>query len=185
VESHSSTVALGVTGDLTPLLTADITVGFSSLSAPLAGEGGTSYRGSTLAASLRKEFSPSTSVTLLAGRGTYPSAFEDNAFYLASGLGVAADVGLPFSLVFHAALGGQVNSYRVPAAGLDVPRRDEIWNWSAGVGRALTRWAFLRADYRREHRNSNLPAFQTQAHLFMVQLGVGYLGSMPTGPATR
>jgi hypothetical protein len=185
VESHANTVAVGVAGELTPLLTADVTVGFTSLSAPLAGEGGTSFRGFTLAASLRKDFSPSASVTLLGSRGTYPSAFENNAFYVASGAGVETDLGLPLSFVFHGALGGQVNSYRVPAAGLDVPRRDEIWAWSVGLGRALTRWAFLRADYRRERRNSNLPAFQTQAHLFMVQLGLGFLGSTPTGLARR
>jgi hypothetical protein len=185
VESHTNTVSVGVVGDLTPLLTADVTLGFTSLSAPLAGEGGTSYRGSTLRASLRKEFSPSASVTLLGSRGTYPSGFENNAFYLASGAGVETELGLPLSLVFHAALGGQVNSYRVVATGLDVPRRDEIWAWSVGLGRALSRWAFLRADYRRERRNSNLPAFETHAHLFMVQLGIGFLGSTPTGLARR
>jgi hypothetical protein len=185
VESHANTVAVGVSGDLTPLLTADVTLGFTSLSAPLAGEGGTTYRGSTLTASLRKEFSPSASVTLLASRGTYPSGFENNAFYLASGAGVATDLGLPLSLVFHGALGGQVNSYRVVATGLDVPRRDELWDWSVGLGRALSRWAFLRADYRRERRNSNLPAFQTHAHLFMVQLGIGFVGAAPAGTAKR
>ena len=134
---------------------------------------------------MRKEFSPSASVTLLANRATYPSGFETNAFYVASGAGVATDLGLPFSFVFHGAVGGQVNSYRVPATGLDVPRRDEIWAWSVGLGRALSRWAFLRAEDRRERRNSNLPAFQTHAHLFMVQLGIGFLGSNPTGTATR
>jgi hypothetical protein len=185
VESQASTVGLGVSGELTPLLTADVTLGFTSLSAPQAGEGGKTYRGSTLAASVRKEFTPSASVTLLATRGTYPSGFEENAFYVASGAGVATDLGLPFSFVFHASAAGQVNSYRVIAAGLDVPRRDEIWDWSAGLGRALTRWAFLRADYRRERRNSNLPAFQTHGHLFMVQLGIGFLGATPTGTATR
>ena len=139
------------------------------------------YRGSTPTASLRKEFSL-PSVALLAA--TY-LRLRDLAFYLASGAGVEADLGLPLSFVFHGAFGGQVNSYRVPAAGLDVPRRDEIWAWSVGLGRALSRWAFLRADYRRERRNSNLPAFQTQAHLFMVQLGIGFLGSTPTGLARR
>jgi len=185
VESHANTVGVGVVGDLTPLLTADVTVAFTSLSAPLAGEGGTGYRGATLAASLRKAFSPAASVTLLGNRATYPSAFENNAFYVATGAGVETDLGLPLSLVFHAAVGGQVNSYRVIAAGLDVPRRDDIWAWSVGLGRALTRWAFLRADYRRERRNSNLPAFQTHAHLFMVQLGIGFLGATPTGLARR
>jgi len=134
---------------------------------------------------VRKALSPATSLTLLASRGTYPSGFETNAFYVATSAGLAADVGLPLSLVVHATVAGQVNSYRVPATGFDFPRRDEIWNWSVGIGRALSRWAFLRADYRRERRNSNLPAFQTHAHLFMVQLGLGFLGSTPTGTATR
>jgi hypothetical protein len=185
LESQWSGLALGVAGELTPLLTADVALGFTSVSAPRAGEGGRTYRGSTLTASLRKEFTPSASVTLLGSRGTYPSGFEDNAFYVASGAGVGVDLGLPLSFAFHAAAGGQINSYRVRAAGLDVPRRDEIWDWSVGLGRALTRWSFLRADYRSERRNSNLAAFQTHGHLFMVQLGLGFLGSSPTGMAPR
>ena len=185
VESRSSTVSVGVTGDLAPLLKGDVAVGFTSLSAPRAGEGGTRFRGSTLSASLRKEFSPSASVSVLGRRGTYPSGFEQNAFYIVTGAGVETDLGLPFSLVFHGAGGWQRNDYRVPAAGLAVPRQDELWSWSVGAGRALTRWSFLRVDYRYDRRDSNLPAFQTDGHLFMVQLGIGMLGATPTGAVPR
>jgi hypothetical protein len=185
VESRASTLSVGVAGELTPLISADVTVGFTSLSAPRAAVEGRRYRGSTLAATLRKEFTPSASVTLLGSRGTYPSGFEENAFYIATGAGVGTDLGLPLSFVFHGGMAWQRNAYRVPAAGLSVPRQDDIWDWSVGLGRSLTRWSFLRADYRYERRDSNLPAFQTDGHLFMVQLGFGFIGASPTGPGNR
>jgi hypothetical protein len=185
VESRTSTVSVGVTGDLAPLLKGDVAVGFSSLSAPQAGAGGTRFRGSTLTASLRKEFSPAASVSLYGRRDTYPSGFEENAFYIATGAGLETDLGLPFSLVFHGAGGWQRNDYRVPAVGQSTPRQDELWSWSVGAGRGLTRWSFLRADYRYDRRNSNLPAFRTDGHLFMVQLGIGFLGAAPTGAVPR
>jgi hypothetical protein len=184
-ESTSSTLAVGVAGELMPLLQADVAVGFTSLSAPQAAEGGSQFRGTTLSASLRKEFSPSTSVTLLGRRDTFPSGFEDNAFYIATGAGIETDVGLPFSVVFHGAAGWQRNDYRLPATGLDEPRRDRLWSWSVGAGRGLTRWSFLRVDYRYDRRDSNLPAYETDGHLFMFQLGIGYLGSNPTGMVPR
>jgi hypothetical protein len=185
VESHASTVSVGVRGELTPLLKGEVAAGYTSLRAPRAGAGGTRFRGSTLSGSLRKEFSPGASVTLLGRRDTYPSGFEDNAFYIATGAGLETDLGLPFSVVFHGAGGWQRNDYRVLAAGLSEPRKDELWSWTVGAGRALTRWSFLRADYRYDRRNSNLPALQTDGHLLMVQLGIGYLGATPTGAVPR
>ena len=96
-----------------------------------------------------------------------------------------ADLGLPFSVVFHGAASRQRNDYRVPAAGLSEPRKDKLWAWSVGAGRGLTRWSFVRVDYRYDRRESNLPAYQTDGHLFMLQLGIGYLGSSPTGSVPR
>lgn len=184
-ESSASTVSLGISGDILPLVTGDLEVGYRSLSAPRAGEGGTRFRGTTVAASLRKEFTPSTLVSLLARRDTYPSAFESNAFYVATGFGAEADLALPLSLAFHGAVGWQRNAYQVVAAALSAPREDEIVGWSAGIGRALTRWSFLRADYRQDHRTSNLPDFNTDGHSFVIQLGLGYLGNAASGAAPR
>ena len=185
VESRASTLSAGVTGELLPLLQADVAVGFTSLSAPQAGTGGTQFRGTTLTGTLRKEFSPAASVSLLGRRDTYPSGFEENAFYIVTGAGVETDIGLPFSVVFHGAAGWQRNDYRVPATGLSEPRKDKLWAWSVGAGRGLTRWSFVRVDYRYDRRESNLPAYQTDGHLFMLQLGIGYLGSSPTGSVPR
>ena len=184
-ESDASTVSVGIAGDILPLVTGDVEVGYRSLSAPRAGEGGTRFRGTTVAASLRKEFTPSTLLSLVARRDTYPSDFETNAFYVATGIGAETDLALPLSLAFHGAVGWQRNAYQVVATGLSVPREDEIIGWSAGIGRSLTRWSFLRADYRQDHRTSNVPGFDTDGHSFVIQLGLGYLGNAAAGAAPR
>ena len=185
IESRASTVSLQVNGELIPLVRGDLLVGYRHLSAPGGGSGGTQFDGTVLAASLRKEFTPSASLSLVGSRNTYPSGFEENAFYVATSAGLEADLGLPLSLVFHGTVGWQRNAYRVPAAGLSVPRRDELIGWSAGIGRSLTRWSFLRGDYRQDRRDSNLPAFDSNGHVFIVQLGLGYLGPAPVGGAPR
>ena len=185
IESRASTVSLQVNGEIIPLVRGDLMVGYRHLSAPRGGSGGTQFDGTVLAASLRKEFTPSASLSLVGFRDTYPSGFEENAFYVATSASLEADLGLPLSLVFHGTVGWQRNAYRVPAAGLSVPRRDDLIGWSAGLGRSLTRWSFLRGDYRQDRRDSNLPAFDTNGHVFIVQLGLGYLGAAPVGGAPR
>jgi hypothetical protein len=185
VESRASSVLLGFSGELLPLVTAEVSVGYDHLSAPRAGSGGTTYSGTVFTGSLRKQFTPADSVTLLGRRGTYPSGFEQNAFYVATGAGLEADLGLPLSLMVHGGIGWQRNAYRVLAAESSMPRVDDLLGWSAGVGRALTRWSFVRADYRRDRRHSNLPAFHTDGHVLIVQIGLGYLGAAPAGGVAR
>jgi hypothetical protein len=185
IESRASSVSLQVTGELLPLVRGDLMVGYRHLYAPRAGIGGTGFDGTVVTASLRKEFTPSAALGVVGRRDTYPSGFEENAFYVATSAGLEADLGLPLSLVFRGTVGWQRNAYRVPAVGLSVPRRDTLTGWSAGIGRSLTRWSFLRGDYRRDRRDSNLPAFDTDGHAFVVQLGIGHLGAAPVGGAPR
>jgi hypothetical protein len=184
-EARGSTVSLGVAGEVMPLMTADLSVGWRRLDAPRAGAGGNTFRGTIAAVTLRKEFTPAASLTVTGRRETYPSAFEDNAFYVSTGAGAETDLGLPLSLVFHGGVAWQRNAYRVAATGLGVPRRDDLIGWSAGIGRSLTRWAFVRTDYRRDRRTSNLAALESTGHVFMVELGVGYLGGSTAGQAPR
>jgi hypothetical protein len=179
IESRASTVSVQVNGELFPLVRGDLMVGYRHLSAPRGGTGGTQFDGTVLAASLRKEFTPSASLSVVGFRDTYPSGFEENAFYIATGASLEADLGLPLSLVFHGTVGWQRNDYKVVATGLSVPRRDDLIGWSAGVGRSLTRWSFVRGDYRQDRRDSNLTAFETNGRVFIVQLGLGYLGPEP------
>jgi hypothetical protein len=184
-ESTANTIAVGVAGDLLPLVRGEVWAGLRSVAAPQGGPGGTHFGGAVLSAQIRKEFSPGTAVTVLARRDTYPSDFEENAFYVASGIGAEGDFRLPLSLVGHAALGWQRNAYRVVSPEIGAPRRDDLVGWSVGVGRALTTWSYLRADYRRDHRDSNLPVYNSTGYVFTVQIGLGYLGSTPTTGIAR
>ena len=184
-ELRGTSVLVGVTGDVLPLVTGEAAIGYRSLTAPRASGAGRSFHGTIGLLRLKKEFTPSSSLSANAQRETYPSAFEDNAFYVSTGAALALDYGLPLSVVSRIGVGWQRNDYRVPSASIGVPRQDDIVGWSVGVGRSLTRWAFLRVDYRRDHRRSNLKLFQNTGHVFMVEFGVGYLDATPNAEFTR
>ena len=54
-----------------------------------------------------------------------------------------------------------------------------IRGWTLGLGRPVTRHAFVRADYRRERRDSNIDAFDSHSNALTVQLGVGLFAAQP------
>ena len=68
------------------------------------------------------------------------------------------------------------NDYPNDASPIGVPRRDDILGFTVGLGREIGWRAWVRADYRRERRNSNLPGFDVTTDGFVVQLGVGLFG---------
>ncbi|HUG54693.1 MAG TPA: outer membrane beta-barrel protein [Vicinamibacteria bacterium] len=180
-EARGSVLQVGLEGELGPLLSGGVAVGLRRLEAPQAPEEGRRFQGAVLSARLTKEFTPAASMGVSATRATYPSAFERNAFYVASGAGAEAHLGLPLSMVARAAVGWQRNAYSVPAPGADVARRDDLLGWSAGVGRSLTRWAFVRVDYRRERRRSNIPDFNSETSVVVVGLGLGFVDAPVVG----
>jgi hypothetical protein len=46
-----------------------------------------------------------------------------------------------------------------------------------GIGRPVTRHAYLRIDYRKERRDSNIDAFDTRSEALIIQLGFGVFGA--------
>jgi hypothetical protein len=178
-ESRGRTLYAAVYGEILPLLSGGLSVGLRQLDAPRADAGGQRFRGAVGSARLTKEFTPTLLLALSATRGTYPSNFAGNAFYLASQVGAELNAGLPLQVQTRVGLGWQTNAYRVPVAEIGAPRRDHLLGWSAGIGRSLTRWAFLRADYRRERRTSNLSAFNSHSNVLVVSFGVGFVGAQP------
>ena len=112
-----------------------------------------------------------------AARATFPSAFEQNAFYVSNGGGVELDLPAPLSFVLRLAAGYHWNDYRTPAADTGSPRRDTMWDGAVGLARSLSRRAWVRADYRRERRNSDLDMFDVTTQALTVQVGIGFLGS--------
>jgi hypothetical protein len=160
-----------------PLLTGRASVGYMRRDSPQAGEG-QQFRGLAFSAQLKREFGRSANVVVSANRSTELSAFEGNAFYVTTSVEGVLTAPLPLSFSVSAGGGYHVNRYPTAAQQIGVPRRDQIVDWLVGVGRGITHWAFLRADYRRDRRDSNIDFFDQHTHAFYVQLGLGFFGEM-------
>jgi hypothetical protein len=175
-ESRSHLASLVLEGELVPLVTGQVGLGYRHQTAPRAGDGGRRFSGLVGTARVVKEFSRSARLTFSGSRSTYVSSFEQNAFYVAREVGTELTLGLPASLALHGGATYHWNDYRTEAAAIGEPRADRLWGFAVGLGRPLTRWAFIRTDYRKEFRNSNLDPLDTETSAFTAQLGVGAFG---------
>lgn len=179
-ESRAHGGRLALYGDIAPLLSGELALGFERRTHPFAPDPGRRFDGLTAGLRLTKTFSPSTSLALTGSRYTTLSAFEANGFYIANDGQAVLTLPLPLELSLRVGGALQRNEYRQDAARLGVPRRDTIRGVTLGLGRPLTRWSFVRADYRRDRRDSNLDEFDTRTWTLIVQMGLGWLGRTPT-----
>lgn len=168
--AHSASVSLQ--GEMLPLVSGHVTVAYRDQRNPEAPAGGTHYQGISASVRLLKEFSRSTTLLVNAAHTTAPSAFEANGFFVATSVLGELNLALPFSLVALVGAGYHHNGYRIVSPEIGVPREDRITTWMAGLGRPITEFALLRADYRYEQRASNLDSFDTDGHALTVQLGL-------------
>jgi hypothetical protein len=175
--STAHTIGATLTGEVLPLIEGDLRLSYREQKSPRAAPGGTRFRGLAGAMRLRKDFTRAARVAVAAGRSTPLSNFENNAFYVASSTDIEVTLPLPLELSAHGGAGYHWNDYRTVAAALGAPRKDRIFGWSAGLGRPVTRWGYLRADYRSDRRDSNLDAFDIRTKTITVQFGVGFFGS--------
>jgi hypothetical protein len=173
IESRAQTAEVRLQGEVLPLVDGELRVGYQWQEAPRAGPGGERFRGVVTALRLTKAFAPDTRLSLRGERQTHPSAFEDNAFYVSNSVLGDLTAPLPLEVALHLGGGYHRNDYRTPARDLGRPRRDELFGWSVGLGRPFTRWAYVRADYRKERRDSNVDAFDSRSRAFTVQMGLG------------
>jgi len=175
--AHNAKVTL--TGDLVPLLSGQVFLGFRDQKTPNAAEGGTRYTGFIMGGALTKQFSRRSDVTLFVNRSTPASAFEDNAFYVYTALQGSARFPLFFQLQAQGGLGYQWNDYRTVAEEIGAPREDRIVAWYVGLRRPVHRQLFLSATYRRQERRSNIDRFNVDADGFILQLEWDIFGSNP------
>lgn len=171
-EYRAHRATLGLSGEVA-LLRTDLSVGFRDQRNPRGGAGGDRYRGLEASGTVTRSFTDSSELAVTVGRGTQVSAFERNAFYVFSLVQAQLRARLPVGMALDLGGGWHRNDYRIRASGLDGPRRDDLWGWSVGVGRGLTRHAALRVDYRHERRDSNLAAFDSHARALTAQLALG------------
>jgi hypothetical protein len=159
-----------------------VTVGLRTQSNPLATGPSASFKGMTLGGTLRRELGQASSVELTFNRTTDPSSFEANAYYVTNSLMASLSVPAPFALWVRGSVGVLRNDYPNEASAIRAPRRDDILAWTVGLGRQLGWRTFLRADYRRERRDSNLPGYDVTTDGFVVQLGIGLFGAGAARP---
>jgi hypothetical protein len=170
---------LTFTGDILPLVSGQLMLGYRDQSSPNAGPGGTRYRGFTMAGSVTKQFTHDSDVTLFVDRSTPVSAFEENAFYVYTAVQASGRFPLPLEFQLRGGLGYQWNDYRTVAAGIGEPREDRVFGYHVGLRRSVLRQLFLSAAYRREERHSNLERFDTDSDGFFLQLEWDIFGYAP------
>jgi hypothetical protein len=175
-ESTAHSARLALSGEILPLLTGELSVGYRSSDVPNAGPGGQGYSGLVLSAALQREFARELKLSIFGSRSTPVSAFEDDGFYVSTGVQGVIDVPLAARFVARAGLGYQWNDYATIAEQLGVPRGDRILGWFAGLRRPIARQLSLSAAYRNERRYSNLDQFDTDADGLYLQLEWGIFG---------
>jgi hypothetical protein len=175
--AHSGQFML--TGTILPLVSGSVSFGYRDQTSPNGGPGGRSYRGFVMSGSVSRQLGPESTVTLFLNRSTPVSAFQDNAFYVTTGLQGAARLPLPAALQLQAGLGYQWNDYRVVAESIGEPRADRIFALYVGLRRPIHRQLFVAANYRREQRRSNLDEFDTNTDGFFLQLEWDIFGNPP------
>jgi len=172
-ESSAHSINLGVDGELAYLTRGRLGVGFRRQTNPNAAAGGDRFEGVTFQAGITRETPNGATISLDAGRDVFPSSFEENGFYTATRVMATLTFGLPLSIRANVGGGYQWNRYQLPATAVGAPREDDLVGWTVGLSRSLTRYAFLRVDYRRDRRDSNLPEIPNTTRSLLVQLGVG------------
>jgi hypothetical protein len=169
-EATAHSARLSLTGDILPLLTGEVSVGYRNQDSPNAGPGGTSYSGLTLGAALTRQMGREAFFSVYASRSTPPSAYEENGFYVSTGLQGTLQVPMPAQFQLRGGLGYQWNDYRTVASEIGQPREDRILGWYVGLRRPVRPNLFLSAAYRSENRTSNVDTFDTDADGLYFQL---------------
>ena len=178
-EATAQSGRLSLSGEILPLLTGELSVGYRDEHAPNAAAGGTHYSGLTLRAALTRELGRDANFSVYANRSTPVSAFEENGFYVSTGVQGVLRAPLFAKVEGRGGLGYQWNDYRTIALEIGVPREDRIFSWFAGLRRPLSRKFALNAAYRSEHRRSNVDSFDTNANGFYVTLEWDIFGTPP------
>ena len=175
-ETNAQNVVGTLTGTVGPLLEAALTAGFRWQENPQASGPSASYRGVILGGTLKRTLGHSSTLDLSLLRSSEPSYFEENAYYVTNQATLALTVPAPFETWLRGSVNWLRNGYPNDAGGLGEPRRDQVLGWSLGVGRAISWRAWVRADYRHERRDSNLPGYDVTTSGFTVQAGIGSFG---------
>jgi len=170
LESTAHTLGGSLIGDINPLTQVMIRAGYERQEAPLVPDA--NYNGLALSAKITRDMARLGRLSLIGGRETHVSFFEENPFYVSTSAQAVLDFQLPGRLVVTAGPSYRRNEYRAPVIVLGEPRRDDILGWNVGLGRNMNRWLYLRGEYNYEHRRSNVDVFDSSSRTILVQVGI-------------
>ncbi len=174
-QAHSARLTLS--GELLPLLSGELAIGYRHQSNPAAGAGGQVYSGLAVSGTLNRQLGRDSLVSLFLTRQTSASAFEANGFYVVTGVQASAQLPLPQELQLRGGLGYQWNDYRTVAVEIGSPRHDRLLGWYVSLRRPLRSGLVLSGSFRVENRYSNLDTFDTTSSGFLLQLEWDALGA--------
>jgi len=175
-ESTSHNLLGTLEGQLTPLTSGEATVGLRRQTNPFGTSTSSTFTGLTLGGTLRRQLGHSSNLGLRFVRTSTPSGYADNPYYVHNAVVASLDVPLPLGLWGRGSGGYLWNRYPNVVPEIGEPRRDNIWSWMVGLGRQLGWRSWIRADYRREQRDSNVPGYDVTNDGFLIQFGIGRLG---------
>ena len=180
-DSQALTADAQLQGDLAPLTTGSITLGYTSQKNPNAPVEGRSYNGLTGGVGIQRSLGRTANLRLDGRRATHASGFQQDGFFVTTAGEAELVLPVPFQVSFRGGAGYHLNEYRVPLSALgSVPREDRITMWSLGLSRPIRRWGYIRADYQRQRRNSNVDAFDHNLRALIVRIGLGAMESATT-----
>jgi hypothetical protein len=175
-ETSAHDVVGTLSGTIGPLLDGSLSAGYRRQKNPQAAGRSASYDGMTLGGTLTRTLGHSSNLDLSLRRSTELSFFETNAYYVTNQASLAVTVSTPFETWTRGSVNWLRNDYPNEAAAVGEPRRDRILGWTVGIGRTISWRAWVRADYRREKRDSNLPGYDVRTSGFVIQGGIGSFG---------
>jgi hypothetical protein len=178
-EATSHSGVLSLTGEVLPLTTGQLSVGYRDQESPNAGEGGTRYSGLTTSGALTRQLRPESTLSVYVSRSTPVSAYGENAFYVSTALQGTLQVPLPLALQLRGGAGYYWNDYKTNDVELGVPREDRILGWYVALRRPIWSHVFLAGSFRREERRSNVDRFDAEASGFVLSLEWDIFGAAP------
>ncbi len=183
-DSRGFDVMTGLEGALTPLIRAQLGVGFRFDRYP--GSATRTATGLTLSGNLVKEISERSQVSLSLSRGSNLSNFQENAYFTTTGAGISYNREIRQNLGAYVSSGYQRNGYPLPLQpGYGVPidlvgrdtRKDSFVDFGIGALYRYNDWLAMDVRFDLTRRYSDLPQFSYQSYRAIINFLIGSKGS--------
>jgi len=167
--SSSDELTIGLSGQLSETLSSELRVGWRQTQYDAVNNDAIEdFSGLVAEGYLSWEMAHSSTLSLELRRWDYPSAWEYNQSYVATGAGLRYNLSLN-RLFAQARYYVQDNSYDVVTR----DRNDDLTNYGIGLGFWITQNLSLRGNYTVQERDSTLRPFEYDTDVILIGLSYG------------